>query len=192
MDYELAVEGAPSVIPGGSGILLLHPSTGETDRIDTDFLRLDTDRFLVISTRTTAREVQQKLEFFEVDRSKAVILDTLSVERGYSRRHTDAIQYVSAPDDLVGIVAKTEAFFAGTTGKRRISVDSITELAYYADESSARQAVERLLDLLETHDAVGIFHLSPEVHDDDVVEAYEAMFDGVVELAPDGTVTARF
>ncbi len=192
MDYELAVEGAPATVPGGTGILLLHPSTGETDRIDTDFLKLDTDAYFVISTRTTAREVQQKLEHYEVDQEQAVILDTLSVERGYSRRRSDNIHYVSAPDDLDGIVAQTEAFFETTDGKRRVSVDSITEMAYYADEPSAREATERLLGLLDEHGAVGLFHLSPEVHDDDVVEAYEALFDGVVELAEDGSVSARF
>ena len=192
MDYALAVEGAPSSVPGGTGIVLLHPSTGETDRIDTDFLRDDTDAYLVISTRTTAREVKQKLEHFEVDQEKAVILDTLSVERGYSRRRSDDIHYVSAPDDLDGIVAQTRAFFDSTTGKRRVSVDSITEMAYYADEPSAREATERLLDIIREHDAVGLFHLSPEVHDDETVAAYEALFDGVIELAEDGTVSARF
>ena len=192
MDYALAVEGAPETVPGGTGILLLHPSTGETDRIDTDFLKLDTEAYLVISTRTTAREVQQKLEHFDVNQDRAVILDTLSVERGYSRRGADNIHYVSAPDDLDGIVAQTESFLERTDGKRRVSVDSITEMAYYADEPSAREATQRLLELLTEHGAVGLFHLSPEVHDDDVVEAYEALFDGVVELAADGSVSARF
>lgn len=192
MDYALAVEGAPSSVPGGTGILLLHPSTGETDRIDTDFLKDDTDTYLVISTRTTAREVKQKLEHFDVDQEKAVILDTLSVERGYSRRRSDNIHYVSAPDDLDGIVAQTRSFFETTAGKRRVSVDSITEMAYYADESSAREATERLLELIREHDAVGLFHLSPEVHDDDVLEAYESLFDAVIELAADGTVSTQF
>ncbi|MDZ7701149.1 MAG: ATPase domain-containing protein [Halobacteriales archaeon] len=192
MDYELAVAGAPETVPGGTGILLLHPSTGETDRIDTDFLKLDTDAYFVISTRTTAREVQQKLEHFDVDQGKAVILDTLSVERGYSRRGSENIHYVSAPDDLDGIVAQTESFFESTDGKRRVSVDSITEMAYYADESRARRATEQLLELLEAYDAVGLFHLSPEVHDDDVLAEYEALFDGVIDLAEDGSITARF
>ena len=71
MDYRLDVEDTPDSIPGGTGVLLIHPSTGETDRIDTDFLKEDTDRFLVISTRTTAREVEQKLEHYDVDRSRA-------------------------------------------------------------------------------------------------------------------------
>jgi KaiC/GvpD/RAD55 family RecA-like ATPase len=192
MDYTLGIENGPDTVSGGTGILLLHPSTGETDRIDTEFLGEDTDAFLVISTRTTAREVQQKLEHFEVDQTNATILDTLSVERGYSRRGADNIHYVSAPDDLEGIVTQVKRFFEKTEGRRRITLDSVTELAYYADEPGAKLAVERILDMLVTYDAIGLFHLSPEVHDPPYVEEMESMFDGVVELAPDGSTTTRF
>ena len=192
MDYELAIGDAPETVPGGTGILLVHPSTGETDRIDTDFLKSDTDRLLVISTRTTAREVQQKLEYYDVDETKADILDTLSVERGYSRRPSTHVHYVSSPDDLAGVVEMTEEFLADSDGKRRISLDSVTEMAYYADEDRAMEAVEELLALLEAHDAVGLFHLSGEVHDDESVAAFRDLFDGVVTLAEDGEVTTEF
>ena len=192
MDYRLEIGGTPETVPGGTGVLLLHPSTGETDRIDTDFLKTDTDAFLVISTRTSAREVQQKLEYYEVDESRAVILDTISVERGYGRRRHDHIHYVASPDDLAGIVAQTARFLESTTGKRRISVDSVTEMAYYADEERARDAVKQLLSLLAEHDAIGLFHVAPEVHDPAVVRDFESLFDGVIELTEDGTVTARF
>jgi KaiC/GvpD/RAD55 family RecA-like ATPase len=192
MDYELAIENAPDAVPGSTGILLIHPSTGETDRIDTDFLKTDADRILVISTRTTAREVQQKLEYYDVDESKADILDTLSVERGYSRRSSERVHYVSAPDDLDGIVETTRRFLADNDGKRRISLDSVTEMAYYADEERAQAAVEELLALLAEHDAVGLFHLSEEVHDDADVKAFKELFDGVIYLDADGTVEADF
>ncbi|EMA42754.1 DUF7090 family protein [Halococcus saccharolyticus] len=192
MDYALTVEDTPDTIPAGTGVLLCHPSTGETDRIDTDFLSTDTDRFLVISTRTTAREVEQKLEHYTVDRSKATILDALSVERGYSRRSGDDIHYVASPDDLDGIVESTREFLAATDGKRRVSVDSITEMAYYADEERAREAVTSLLALLDEHDAVGLFHLAEEVHDESIVEGYRDLFDGVITLDPDGSVVGEF
>ena len=192
MDYNLAIENAPDSIPGGTGILLLHPSIGETDRIDTDFLKTDTDHFLVISTRTTAREVEQKLEHYDVDEEKAVVLDTLSVERGYSRRRTDQVHYVSAPDDLDGIVAQTQEFLESHDGKLRISVDSVTEMAYYADVDGAYEASERLLELLDEHDAVGLFHLSNEVHDEETIQRFRNLFDAVVELDVSGEVTAEF
>jgi len=188
MDYELAVDGGPETIPGGTSVLLVHPSTAETDRIDTDFLKTDTDRFLVISTRTTAREVTQKLDYYDVNEDNAVILDTLSVDRGYSRRTRDNVHYVSAPDDLDGIVAKTEEFLETHDGKLRLSVDSITELAYYAGEDDARDAVDRLHDLLAEHEAVGLFHLSAEVHDDHILQSYRDSFDVVIDLDTDDNI----
>ncbi|MDS0296062.1 DUF7090 family protein [Halogeometricum luteum] len=192
MDYTLAIENAPETIPGGTGILLLHPSIGETDRIDTDFLKTDTDHFLVISTRTTAREVEQKLEHYDVDESRAVILDTLSVERGYSRRSSENVHYVSSPDDLDGIVEQTRSFLESHEGKLRVSVDSVTEMAYYADVDGAFEATERLLDLLDEHEAVGLFHLSNEVHEEETITRFRDLFEGVVELDVDGSVTCEF
>ena len=189
MEYDLAIDGAPETVPGGTVFLLLHPSIGETDRVDTDFLQGETDRFLVVSTRTTAREVEQKLEHYEVDESKAIILDALSVERGYSRRGTPNIHYVSGPDDIPGIVEQVRGFLESNDGKLRISFDSVTEMAYYADEERALDAARQLIDLVREHDAVALFHLSNEVHDDAVVERFSALFDGVVSLSEDGSVS---
>jgi KaiC/GvpD/RAD55 family RecA-like ATPase len=192
MEYTLAIDNTPDTVEGGTGILLLHPSTGATDRLDTDFLSTDTDAMLVISTRTTAREVKQKLEYYEVDESKATILDTLSVERGYTRRQSAGVKYVSAPDDLEGIVEETEAFLDSHEGKLRITFDSVTELIYYADEDRALSAVGDILALLDAYDAVGMFHLAQGVHDAETVDRFRDLFDGVVELAEDGTITSEF
>ncbi|MFC7134637.1 MULTISPECIES: DUF7090 family protein [Salinibaculum] len=192
MEYTLAIEGAPETISGGTSILLVHPSTVETDRVDTDFLKTDTDHLLVISTRTTAREVTQKLEHYEVDESKATILDALSVERGYTRRKSEGVRYVSSPDDLDGIVEQTRRFLAEENGKRRVSLDSITEMIYYADEDSALEAVAAIQDLLAEYDAVGLFHLADEVHEDAVVEEFRSLFDSVLTLDEDGSLTAEF
>ena len=188
MEYSLAIENAPETIPGGTSLLLLHPSIGETDRIDTDFFKTDTDAFFVISTRTTAREVEQKLEYYDVDESRAVILDTLSVERGYSRRGSPNVHYVSSPDDFDGIVSQTRDFLDSHDGKIRVSVDSVTEMAYYADVDRAYDATKQLIDLLKEHDAVGLFHLSNEVHDEETVGRFRELFDGVVTLDEDGSV----
>ena len=192
MDYTLAIDNAPETISGGTGILLLHPSIGETDRIDTDFLKTDTDNFFVISTRTTAREVEQKLEHYDVDESKAEILDTLSVERGYSRRPSDRVHYVASPDDLDGIVSKTRTFLESHEGKRRVSVDSLTEMAYYADDERVFEATGKIIDLLVEFDAVGLFHLSKEVHDEDVLARFRDLFDLVLDLDVDGNLTVAF
>jgi KaiC/GvpD/RAD55 family RecA-like ATPase len=192
MQYTLSIDNTPDTIPGGTGLLLLHPSIAETDRIDTQFLKTDTDHSLVISTRTTAREVEQKLEHYEVDEDSATILDTLSAERGYTRRQSDHVRYVSTPEDLDAVVAETREFLETHEGKLRISLDSITEMIYYADEDSAKEAVSQILDLLDEFDAVGLFHLARGVHDERLRDEFRGMFDGVIDLAEDGTVTATF
>ena len=189
MDYDLAIDGGPETVPAGTALLLLHPSIGETDRVDTDFLSGDTDRFLVVSTRTTAREVEQKLDHYDVDESNAVILDTLSIERGYSRRSAPNIRYAAGPDDVEGIVDDVEAFLTENDGRLRITLDSLSELAYYGDENAALEAAERLIELVREHDAVCLFHLSSEVHDPDTVDAFAALFDATVRLDDDGTVS---
>jgi len=189
MDYDLAIDGVPESVPGGTALLLLHPSIGETDRVDTDFLSGGNDRFMVVSTRTTAREVEQKLDYYEVDESNAVILDALSVERGYSRRSAPHIHYASGPDDVGGIVEHVEEFLTADDGPHRITFDSLTELAYYADEARALDAAERLAALLDEHDAIGLFHLSSEVHDDETVAEFAALFDGTIQLSEDGSVS---
>jgi len=192
MDYRLAIDDTPDTVSGGTGILLVHPSTGETDRIDTEFLSTDTDHMLVISTRTTAREVRQKLEHYEVDEDRATILDALSVERGYTRRQSENVKYVSAPDDLDGIVEQTREFLETTEGKRRVSLDSVTEMIYYSDIDRTAEAVDSILELLEQHDALGLFHLAKGVHDEAELDDFRARFDGVVELSEDGSVTTDF
>ncbi|MEF8775562.1 MAG: hypothetical protein V5A43_03540 [Haloarculaceae archaeon] len=191
MEYSLDFDGGPESVSGGTGILLLHPSTVETDRVDTSFLKGDTDHLLVISTRTTAREVQQKLQFYEVGEEvqSATILDTLSVERGYTRRQREGVRYLSSPDDLDGMVAETRRFLEETDGKRRLSLDSITEMIYYADVEGVAGAVTEMLVLLDEFDAVGLFHMARSVHDDDTVARFESKFDGVVELAESGTLS---
>ncbi len=192
MDYRLEIDDTPATIPSGTAVLLLHPSTGETDRIDTDFLNTDTDHFLVVSTRTTAREVTQKLEYYDVDEDRAEILDTLSIERGYSRRQSDTVHYVAAPDDVDGIVEHIEGFLSNHDGKLRLSFDSVTELAYYAGEEEALEAVERIVALLADHDAIGLFHVSEEPHDPALIDEFRTVADGVIDLAADGTIETEF
>ncbi|AKH98623.1 DUF7090 family protein [Halanaeroarchaeum sulfurireducens] len=192
MDYRLAIENTPASVPAGTAILLMHPSTGGTDFVDTGFFRDDTDRFLVVSTRTTAREVEQKLEHYDVDESKADVLDTLSVDRGYSRRGGETRHYVTAPDDVDGIVSVVETFLTTHEGKRRISVDSVSELAYYAGDHRAVQAFEGIVDLLDEHDAVGLFHVSPEVHEPATLDRLRRIGDAVIEVNEDETVRTQF
>jgi len=96
------------------------------------------------------------------------------------------------PDDIDGIVEHIDGFLDGHDGKLRISFDSVTELAYYAGDDQALEAVERILELLAEHDAVGLFHLSEDPHDEALVDQFRGLFDGVIDLDEDGSVDTEF
>jgi hypothetical protein len=63
-------------------------------------------------------------------------------------------------------------------------------MIYYADEDQAEQAVSELLELLGEHDAVGLFHLDRSVHDEAFYQSFRELFDGVIELDEDGSVSS--
>ncbi len=184
MQYRLEVDDAPETVSGGTSILLLHHSTADTDRIDSQFLIADTDHYLVVSTKSTAVEIDEKLDFFGVDRDAATIIDAISIERGYSRRESSRVEYLPSPEDIDGLLSTAEQFFDTHDGKLRLSVDSISELAFFASEDRAIAAVDALQELLERHDGVGLFHLATEVHDETFVDEVRTMFDVVIEIPP--------
>lgn len=191
MEYALGIDGAPETVPGGSSVLVVHPSTAAADDVDTAFLEGTDDPILVVSTHSAAREVRQKLDHWGIDRNRVEILDAISVERGYTRRTGEGVDYLTAPDDLEGLVDHVEDFLARQDGPARVTLDSITELIYYADADQVGAAVGEVLDLLAAHDAVGLFHLARGVHEDAIADVRDE-FTGVVELADDGSIDADF
>lgn len=191
MNYELGIEGGPETVPGGSAILLVHPSTVEADDVDTQFLASNDDPVLVVSTHSAAREVSQKLEHYGIDRDRVEIVDAISAERGLTRHQQDDVTYLTGPDDLDGIRAGVEDFLERQDGPARLTVDSVTELIYYADGPQVRDAIEALQDVLSEHDAIGLFHVAEDVYDDAIADVRDS-FTGVVQLDADGDSRADF
>ncbi|MFB6310790.1 MAG: ATPase domain-containing protein [Salinirussus sp.] len=190
MEYALGFDEGPAAVPAGSGILLMHPSTMDADTFETAFLTAADDPALLISTHSAAREVQQKIEHYGLDPGRVEILDTISVDRGYTRRQADGVTYLSSPDDLDGLLTATEEFLERRGPPARVSVDSVTELRYYADDERVTSALASMLEILEEYEAVGLFQLAAD--GEDAVAALRDRFAGVLEVDEDGGVTATF
>ena len=190
MEYELGFADGPETVPGGSGILLVHPSTSDADDFETAFLTAAPEPAMLISTHSAAREVKQKIEHYGVDADRVEILDTISVDRGYTRRQESGVTYLSAPDDLDGLLAATEDFLERRGPPARLSLDSITELEYYAGEAHIGETLSAMLDQLEAHDGIGLFQLAAD--GEAAVAELRDRFAGMVEVDDAGTVTADF
>ena len=84
---------------------------------------------------------------------------------------------------------------AWTDRQRSVTVDvdgHDVEMAYYADDDAGYEAATEILALLREHDAVGIFHLSEEVHEVATLDRFSRLFDGVIDLDGDGNVTIDY
>jgi len=190
MEYELGFAEGPETVPGGSGILLVHPSTTDADDFETAFLTAAAEPAMLISTHSAAREVKQKIEHYGVDQNRVEILDTISTDRGYTRRQEAGVTYLSAPDDVEGLLAATEDFLERRGAPARLSLDSITELGYYAGEEHLVEALVGLLDQLSAHDAIGLFQLAAD--GEAAVADLRDRFAGVVEVDDGGDIKADF
>lgn len=190
MEYALGFDEGPAAVPAGSGILLVHPSTTDADSFETAFLTASDDPALLVSTHSAAREVRQKIEHYGLDPDRVEILDTISVDRGYTRRQAEDVTYLSAPDDLNGLLVATEEFLERRGPPARVSVDSLTELRYYAGDERLSETLAALLEVLAEHDAVGLFQLAAD--GEDAVADLRDRFAGVLEVDGDGGVSAAF
>jgi hypothetical protein len=190
MEYELGFTAGPATVRGGSGILLVHPSTTDADDFETAFLTAAAEPALLISTHSAAREVKQKVQHYGVDADRVEILDTISTDRGYTRRQESGVTYLSAPDDIQGLLDATADFLERRGPPARLSLDSITELGYYAGDERLGDTLSALLDQLEAHDAVGLFQLAAD--GEETVAPLRDRFAGVVEVDEDGGVAASF
>jgi hypothetical protein len=65
-------------------------------------------------------------------------------------------------------------------------------MAYYADDDAVYEAAAAMLELLEAHDAVGLFHLSEEVHEVATLDRFRELFEGVISLDEDGSVEVDY
>ncbi len=187
MEYTLALDNAPETVRVARGYYsCIRVPARRTDSTPTSLRPTPTDsRHLDADDRARGR-------------TEAGTLRGRRVQRHHPRHAVyrarllpaqfDNIHYVAAPDDLDAIVSEAETFLQDTTGSSA-DLRLADGIIYYADEDGALSAVEDILDLLDEYDAVGMFHLADEVHDEETVAAFRELFDGVIELSEDGTIT---
>lgn len=98
---------------------------------------------------------------------------------------TDAVvEYVPAQADLVelGDVVERHLDRLASDGETGVCVHSVSDLLQSAEEKAVFKFFEVLTSSVDQADAVGHYHMNPDVHDQDTVQTFEVLFDSVIDL----------
>lgn len=105
-----------------------------------------------------------------------------------------AVEFVSSPGNLTGIGIEVVDFleeWADADEPIAVCVHSLTPLLQYVDLKQAYKFLHVFTGRITAADAVAHYHMDPTAHDDQTVNTIKSLFDAVVEVGDDGTVTTR-
>ncbi len=184
-----------------SNVLLLAPSLGgQSNDICLDLLTQTAPsetNILTVSYTDTPREwVENWLEHASVSPVRGGI-----VSIGQAETDVDdpawAVKTVENPSDLTGIGIELSELLSGMAtaadDDEHIAVcfDGITSLLQYADLQRAFRFLHVVTGRVKTVGGIGHFHLDPEAHDPQTLATLKGLFDAVIEVEEDGSITVQ-
>jgi hypothetical protein len=108
-----------------------------------------------------------------------------------------AVKTVENPSDLTGIGIELSELLSGmataANDDEHIAVcfDGITSLLQYADLQRAFRFLHVVTGRVKTVGGIGHFHLDPEAHDPQTLATLKGLFDAVIEVDDDGSITIQ-
>lgn len=105
-----------------------------------------------------------------------------------------SIDSVGDPSDLTGLAMAIGAYLDAWGDSEPAPVvcfDSVTSLLYHADEDRVFRFIHSTTGRLREIGATAHFHLNPEVCDEGRINRFSGLFDAVLEVEPDGSVSVR-
>jgi hypothetical protein len=104
------------------------------------------------------------------------------------------VDTVANPSDLTGLAIAIGAYldaWADTDRTPVVCFHSISSLLFHADQSRVYRFLHSSVGRLRNLGAVAHYHLDPVAYDDSTVNRFSALFDAVVEIGDDGSVTVK-
>jgi hypothetical protein len=190
-----------SELSGVSNVLLLAPSLGGPGRGACFDLLTETSpaetNVLTVTYTQTAREFIDDWN----DHAAAPPVRGGVVSVGQGAGGVDdtawAVSPVENPSDLTGVGIELSELLsgmasAGDEGEEiAVCFNSVTSLLQYADLQRAFRFLHVVTGRVKTVGGVGHFHLDPDAHDDQTVATLKGLFDAVVEVDDDGSLTVQ-
>ena len=199
--YDLGPEFENESVDAGVNILISGPPLSGKRKLAMEALAHganDGEGAVVITTRDSSDRVLSDLRALLDDPNSANIgvVDCVTKHQGRSASDNELVRYASSPLDMTGIGIKfsefVEEFYTGRNVQRnRVVVDSLSALLMYSDLQTVFRFMHVLTSRIEDADAIGFHVIESTAHDQESLNTLKQLFDGVVEVEADESVTFR-
>ena len=124
------------------------------------------------------------------------VVDCVTKHQGRSVSDNELVKYASSPLDMTGIGIKfsefVEEFYTGRNVKQnRVALDSLSTLLMYSDLQTVFRFMHVLTSRIEDADAIGLHVIESTAHDQESLNTLKQLYDGIVEVEADESVTLR-
>ena len=199
--YKLGPEFDDKSIDPGTNILVSGPPLSGKRRLAFEALAHganDGEGAVIVTTRDSSDRVLTDFQALldAPDDSHVGIVDCVTQYQGRSTKDTDIVKYASSPTDMTGIGIKfsefVEEFYTerGVT-QNRVAIDSLSTLLMYSDLQTVFRFMHVLTSRIEDAEAIGVHVIESSAHDAETMNTLKQLFDGMVTVDEDETVTLQ-
>jgi KaiC/GvpD/RAD55 family RecA-like ATPase len=198
--YDLRPHLDVEVAPGTNLLLSGPPLTGKRS-LALDVLAEGTEDgegAIIVTTKDSAERVLGDFgKRVEVENRPVAVVDCVTRQQGVNDvRDDDRVKYASSPVDMTGIGIKLSEFLQGFYQERdiaqnRIMLHSLSTLLMYSDLQTVFRFLHVFTGRIQSVDALGVFAIDADAHDDKTMNTLKQLFDGIVTTAEDAEPTIR-
>lgn len=180
-------------IEGGTNILVSGPAMSGKDSFVFSVLSEGIENgngTIYVTTKDSGQEVINDFEnsIPEVDMERFGVVDCVSRSQGMGdTEETNNIMMTSSPNDMTGIGIKVSAFLEEYWKEKgiknnRIALNSISTLLMYSDLQTVFRFLHVFTGRVKSVDALGMYIIDSEMHDQQAYSTLKQLFDSVVEV----------
>lgn len=177
-------------IEEGTNLVIMGPSMSGKDSFAFSVLSegIDAgDGTIYVTTKYSGEEVLEEYEGTGMDPERFGVVDCVSQNQGITEAAEEGnIKLTSSPNDMTGIGIKVsellEEFYENKgLEHNRICLNSVSTLLMYSNLQTVFRFLHVFTGRIRSADALGVFLIDSEMHDQQEYSTLKQLFDGVIE-----------
>ncbi|MDY6779455.1 MAG: ATPase domain-containing protein [Halobacteria archaeon] len=193
--YKMGVGGLDdqvSGVRGGTNLLVTGPAMSGKERFASTVLSQgiqNGDATIYVTTKDSVDEVTGRYRDVEgYDDEKFGVVDCVTQNQSSGgKEDTSTVKFASSPEDMTGIGIKVSELltsFSEENGyeRNRICVNSVSTLLMYSNLQTVFRFLHVFTGRVRSAEALGLFFLDSEMHDEKDYSTLKQLFDGSVEV----------